>query len=119
MSNEKPMTRGKALLIAVIGAAFLVINHWSATNEGKVYMWFVFMGPMFLLLGLGGLFEPRLAQAIGDKGRHFPAHIKFIGGILALSGLLISAYLALGVYRLQDGSMRSSHGSSSTPDQAP
>lgn len=115
---DQEMTRGKALLMVLLGAGCIAGNHWLATSEGKVYFWLVFMGPLILLLGIGGLFDPRISQSIGPRGKYFPVHTKVIGGVLALCGMLISAYLALGVYRLQDGGTPSRY-ERSTSDSAP
>lgn len=99
MKNKLPPTRGSALLLALIGGGLLAFNHWSATNEGKVYLWGVFAAPMLLLLGIGGLIDPTIAVASAMNG----PRTKVIRGVLIAVGLLISVALAFGVYRLQDG----------------
>ena len=91
-----------ALLVAVFAGGLLALNHYEAMNDGKVYMMIVFLMPLFFLLGIGGLIDPRIIWSIGPKGQHFPMRIKVIGGLLAIAGMLVSAYLALGVYRLQE-----------------
>ncbi len=90
------------LLIVVVAGALLALNHYEATNNGKVYLWIVLMAPLFFCLGVGGLIDPRLSLAMGPQGRHFPTKIKALGGLLVAVGMIASAYLALGVYRLQE-----------------
>jgi len=109
-ANETP-TRGKALVAVLITGVALIGNHLYAMDSGKIYLWIVMIAPMILFLGLGALIDPRIMHSISGKGQHFPMKIKVIGGVLAVAGLLLSAYLALGVYRLQDGGM--SHPSTS------
>lgn len=97
-----PPTRMVSLLIVGVTGGVLAVNHYNAMDSGKVYLWAILLAPMLFLLGIGGLFDPRIALSIGPKGQHFPLKIKVIGGLLAVAGMLVSAYLALGFYRVQD-----------------
>ena len=94
------------LLIVVVAGALLALNHYEVTNEGKVYLWIVLMAPLFFCLGVGGLIDPRLSFVMGSQGRDFPTKIKALGGLLVAAGMLASAYLALGVYHLQEPTTR-------------
>ncbi|MCW3051713.1 MAG: hypothetical protein JWN14_883 [Chthonomonadales bacterium] len=100
--GKPPPTRLVALGFAVGAGVCLVLNHYEAMNSGKIYMWILFIAPMIFFLGVGGLIDPRILWSIGQHGRHFPTRIKLVGGMLAIAGLIVSAYLALGVYRMQD-----------------
>ena len=113
-----PPNRMPALLVVVVAGGLLALNHYEAVSDGKVYLWLIFMAPLFLFLGIGGLIDPRILWSIGPKGQHFPMRIKVIGGLLAVAGLLVSAYLALGVYRLQEPSTSKPSESRDVPDSS-
>jgi len=118
-ARKPPPPRLVAFGCAVVGGVCLAVNHYEAMNSGRIYWWILFFAPLILFLGIGGIFDPRILLSIGDKGKHFPLRIKVIGGVLAIAGLIVSAYLALGVYRLQDGSSGHPSESREAPGSAP
>ena len=88
------------LILALVAGGLLAWNHSNSMHGGEGSLAIVLFAPLFLLLGIGGLVDPRLAWAIGPRAQHFPMRIKVIGGFLAVAGLAVSAYLSLGVYHV-------------------
>jgi hypothetical protein len=86
------------LIIAVLSGGILAANHVFFLHQGKTILVIVLLAPMFLLLGVGGLVDPRLLWSIGPAGRELPLGIKLIGVGIAVAGLLVSAFLMFAVY---------------------
>ena len=90
------------LCMVIVCGGLLAWNHYNMLQSGQAYIWIIVLAPLFFSLGIGGLIDPRIAWAIGPRAGQFPLRIKVIGGFLALMGLALSAYLALGVYHIQE-----------------
>jgi len=96
-----PRGRIVPAICAAIGAGLLAINHFSAARDGAIWIFILFLAPMFTLLGLGGLVDPRILWSIGPRGKLLPKGVRLLGAGLAVAGIAVSAALILLVYRLQ------------------
>jgi len=76
----------------------LAISHWNYVDEKSVYLWAVAIGPAALLLGLFGVFEPRLVLGLGKYGRDLPLPMRVGSFALVAAGFAISALLFFAVY---------------------
>lgn len=95
--------RGARKVSAVLlggGALLLGVNHWSAVDDQKAYIWAILVGPSAVLIGIAGLVDPRIALAIGKYGTHLPLAFKLGAAAIVVLGLGLSALLALRVYHL-------------------
>jgi hypothetical protein len=98
MEPEQAFDRKIPAIIFIATSLLLALHHWYATTEGEIYVFVVFVVPMFWALGLGGLIHPPLVFAIGSKGRHLPASTKAVGFLFALGGLVAGYFLATRLY---------------------
>lgn len=99
--NEDPAgLRGRLapLVVAVMSGGILAANHACFLHQGRTILAIVLLAPMFLLLGVSGLVDPRVVWSIGPAGRELPLGIKLIGVALAVAGLVASAFLMFAVY---------------------
>ncbi len=69
-----------SLVLLASGAFLLLINHFVGAGNGSVYLVPLFLGPMALFLGLGGVIEPKLLWSLGKFGQHLPWTYKVVGG---------------------------------------
>ncbi len=86
------------LLIFAATSVLLLGHHFYAVSEGQVFVFVVFVVPVFWALGLAGLVHPPLAFVIGQYGRDLPLPTKLIGYVVALAGLAAGFLLATRVY---------------------
>ena len=87
-------TRKLAVAVAVGSAGVLALNHYKAVESGEVYLVGVFLAPLVLMLGLGGLVDPRVLWAIGKYRHLVPPWPRRAGAVLVAAGLAMSAFLA-------------------------
>jgi hypothetical protein len=91
--TDVPKGRTAPALVATIGAAFLIVDHLTLAHGGSFSLAIVFLAPMFTLLGLGGLVDPRIVWSIGPRGKSLPTGIKVVGACLAMAGIAVSGGL--------------------------
>jgi hypothetical protein len=92
--------RGGPAICAAIGAGLLAVNHLSIERDGAFRFGILFLAPMFTLLGLGGLVDPRIFWSIGPRGQVLPTAVKVVGACLAMAGIAVSVALIFLVYEL-------------------
>lgn len=101
-SGDGPGRKLWGLFLFVLGVVMLVLNHWNATSESKVSIWFLLFAPTFCLLGLGTLFDERiLAAAKADEAATVPPGPKIAATLLVVAGLVISFWLMLSFYKVR------------------
>ena len=82
--------RKQALLSIFLGLVLLAVNHYFAIHEGHYWQKAVFLGPMVIMFGIIGLFEPRVMS------RHLPVGKTYPITVLLLALLAIAIGLAGG-----------------------
>jgi hypothetical protein len=105
MTNDQdrefpPHGRLVAAGMAAAGAFGLVLNHFLPASQTVGRLLLLCLGPIAVLLGIGGVVEPRIVWAVGKYGRDLPVVYKIIGGALGIAGLAVTILLFLFVYRL-------------------
>ena len=103
MEDVPPYARFVAIGMAVAAAIGLLVNHFMAETQGAVRLGILCLGPMSLLLGIGGSVEPKVLWSLGKFGEHLPVKYKIIGGSLAGAGVLLTLVLVFFVYPLKMG----------------
>lgn len=103
MEDVPPYARFVALGMAAAAAIGLLVNHFMGESLGVARMMLLCLGPLALLLGVGGAIEPKILWALGKYGQHLPTKYKIIGGILAGAGVLVTLLLVFLVYPLKMG----------------
>ena len=94
-------TRGRrdAVIAILGGAALLGLNHYLALHEGKFYPKLVFGGPMIMMAGIFGLFEPRVMTRHLPVGKYYPKTIL----LLMLLAIVIGGAIAWPIYTYYHG----------------
>lgn len=64
--------RRQALLAIALGLILLIVNHYFAMHEGRYWQKAVFGGPMVIMVGIFGLFEPRIMSRHLPVGKTYP-----------------------------------------------
>jgi hypothetical protein len=80
-------------LILTLGAVGLGIDEWMSAFGGEVYLIAILACPTMVLLGLGGLVDPRVLWSLGPQRRGFPVGVRVAGSALLVLGLACSVYL--------------------------
>jgi hypothetical protein len=80
--------------------ALLLLHHWYAVTEGRVFLFVLLLVPMLGGLAIGGLIYPPILFALGPRGRDLPKTTKALGILFALGGLGFGLYLAKFVYQM-------------------
>ncbi len=96
------MKRSTAALLAIVGGIASAANHAAYVWKDSFYV-VLLLGPFMMVIGLGGLIDPRVLAAIGVKGRALPLRFRVAGHLLALGGLACSAALFYWVYGQPSG----------------
>ena len=100
MARDPENGRTISALLCGAGLVALIVNHFIAKSGQVIYLFPVFLGPMGVFLGAGGIVDPNIVWSIGKYGKHLPVKYKLAGLGLALLGVCVSAFLAFRVYRL-------------------
>ncbi|MCA9270434.1 MAG: hypothetical protein KDA41_18255 [Planctomycetales bacterium] len=95
-----PYGRLIAAGMAAAAAVGLAANHFLEAPPSVARLLLLAFGPMALLLGAGGLIEPRIVWSLGKYGKDLPVVYKAIGGALAAAGLVVTLLLITLVYPL-------------------
>lgn len=103
MEDIPSYARPVAIGMAVAAAVGLLVNHFAGESIGAGRLMLLCIGPMALLLGIGGAIEPKIVWALGNYGQHLPVMYKVIGGCLAISGLIVTLLLIFVVYPVRFG----------------
>jgi hypothetical protein len=98
--SDRQSGGGRGWILCGIGILALAFNHWRATSDGKVSFWFLLFGPLFVLLGLGTVYDFRVFKAVGKDAKSVPTRFRVIGALLVTASLVISGWLAFGYYRI-------------------
>jgi len=64
--------RKQALVSIALGLLLLAMNHYFAVHEGQYWQKAVFLGPMAVMVGIFGLFEPRIMSRHLPVGKTYP-----------------------------------------------
>jgi hypothetical protein len=80
--------------------ALLLLHHWYAVTEHRVFLFVLILVPMLSGLAIGGLIYPPILFALGPRGRDLPKTTKALGVLFALGGLCFGLYLAKFVYQM-------------------
>jgi hypothetical protein len=87
-------------IFAIGTIALLLLHHWYAVSERRVFFFVVFLVPMVTGLAIGGLIYPPILFALGPRGRKLPRSTKAVAVLFALGGLCFGFYLAKFVYQM-------------------
>jgi len=99
MTPIPPYARFVALGMAVAAALGLLVNHFAIASMGSASLMILAIGPLGLLLGIGGTVEPKILWSMGKYGQDLPVIYKIIGFALGLVGLVITGLLLVFVYQ--------------------
>lgn len=91
--------RRDAVFCVIGGALLLAFNHYLALKEGKFYPKLVFGGPMIMMCGIFGLFEPRVMTRHLPVGKHYPKTIL----LLVLLAIVIGTAIGWPIYSYYRG----------------
>ena len=83
-------------LLVLIGALLLLLR--SAVferGEGTIPLGCAAIGPLALLLGIVGLVNPLIVDAIGARRKSLPMALRVTGGVCVVVSLLISGVLVV------------------------
>jgi hypothetical protein len=86
-----PHPRWIALVSALAGLLLVV----SFESEALRYRSAAVFGSLLLILGVGGLVDPRLLWAIGPRRAEFPGWVRLVGALLAAIGIGLGIALVL------------------------
>lgn len=89
-----------AVLVLAVGVVALGINEWMATSQREILVITLLVGPTVTLLGLAGLWEPRVIWSLGALRRQLPAHVRILGVAIITLGVLTSAWLSWSRWRI-------------------
>ena len=103
MDDVPPYARPVAIGMGAAAAIGLLVNHFAGESLGGGRLLLLCMGPMALLLGIGGAVEPKIVWSLGNYGQHLPLMYKVIGGCLAVAGLLVTLLLIFVVFPVRFG----------------
>lgn len=88
MINFRGHPRVAAVVMLLIGAGLMVINHVTITHEHKYYMVSLFLAPAVILFGIVGLIAPGiLSQGGGIQTGTQSALVKAVGLLIFLFGM--------------------------------
>ena len=77
MEEIPPYARFVAIGMAAAAAVGLLINHFMPESQSAARLMLLCLGPMALLLGIGGSVEPKVIWSLGKYGQHLP--LKYCG----------------------------------------
>jgi hypothetical protein len=103
MEEIPPYARFVAIGMAAAAAVGLLINHFMPESQSAARLMLLCLGPMALLLGIGGSVEPKVIWSLGKFGQHLPLKYKIIGGSLAGVGVVLTLILVFVVYPVKMG----------------
>ncbi len=89
-----------ALLVLTLGVVGMGINEWMSQGKGEVYLIAVLACPAMVLMGLAGLWEPRVLWSLGRDRTDSPGWVRGLGIVLLVLGLACSGWLAVIRYPL-------------------
>lgn len=99
MNDEVPAyARPVAMGMTAAAALGLLANHFMADSQNSVSLMILALAPIALLLGIGGIVEPKVIWSLGKYGTHLPFKYKLVGGVLGVLGLVVSLVLVFFVY---------------------
>jgi hypothetical protein len=84
-------------LAALVG---LAVNHVAGPMPTIGRLLILCFGPLGLMLGIGGLIEPKIMWAVGKYGKTLPGIYKISGALLVAAGVIITILLVVFVYPL-------------------
>jgi hypothetical protein len=87
-------------IFAIGTTALLLLHHWYAVTEQRVFFFVLILVPMLSGLAIGGLIYPPILFALGPRGRDLPKTTKRSEFSFALGGLCFGLYLAKFVYQM-------------------
>lgn len=67
--------RRDAVIVILLSFALLGVHHYFAMHDGRYYPKVAFAGPMLIMVGIFGLFEPRIMTRHLPVGKHYPAMV--------------------------------------------
>lgn len=91
-------TRGRrdAVIAIMGGLVLLILNHWEVMNEQRIYTKLVYGGPMIVMMGVFGLFQPLIMTRHLPVGKYYPKTILLLTLLAmaagAVGGMQIEAY---------------------------
>lgn len=85
-------------VLALLGAAGLIWNHYSIVSWGEGFMSAVVFCPLLLCLGAAGWIDPRIVAAATKGGEWVPPRFRVLAGAAVLAGGGLAIYLGTVVY---------------------
>lgn len=67
--------RRDAVLSIIGGLVLLIINHYTALNDHRIYPKAIFGGPMIIMCGVFGLFQPLIMTRHRPVGKYYPRSV--------------------------------------------
>lgn len=98
MTPSTPYGRGTSLITFMIGVFMLAANHYGAVVYGEQHQIGLWLGPIVLVMGLGGLIDPRILWSFHRDSGPFPAWIRRVRLVLILLAIALILVLELVVY---------------------
>ena len=96
------LSKKKGLGAAAVGLLLLGINHYAVMELNSTLQILAVGGPAFLALGLAGIAEPRIMEAMDKSKRATQPTWAFVAGIAATAaGVGLGFWLAIGYYGLE------------------
>lgn len=97
-STANRPSRRPALVATTFGVIGLAYNHFGAEVEHQITFLAVVVCPVLVLMGIGGLIDPRITWSTRAEGRHYPFAVRAAGALLLILSFSVSVTLYLYVY---------------------
>jgi hypothetical protein len=99
-SMSPPPTYG-VTIACLLGASLLIgAEVFSIVYRSRVEIFTLFVAPGAALLGLIGLFDPRIPASLQPGARGYPRHVRLIANACWIISVLVGSVLYFGVFRL-------------------
>ena len=95
-SDRELPAYGRLISLATfaVGLVCIILNHVLWQMQDSTYLALLILGPFVMMLGLGGIVDPRIAFSLGKYGTHLPWYFKLIAVVLGIVGAGLSIMLA-------------------------
>jgi hypothetical protein len=90
--------RRDAVISIVGGILLLIFNHYTAMNEHRIYTKAIFGGPMIIMCGIFGLFQPLIMTRHKPVGKYYPRSV-FMLMLLAIAIGVAAGYQIYSLYQ--------------------
>jgi hypothetical protein len=99
MNEAVELGRKKSIGIILGGVLFAAVNHYLITQVGTTLQILVVIGPALLGLGVAGLADPRIIEAMDKSKKHlYPSWCFIVGVVAILVGVGLGFWGAVELY---------------------